>query len=380
MADLQQNFGAQLTDEVKTNIIDILDRYSEVWQTTRVACSKNFIYRIDTGNASPIVEPHRHFAPKTLEELKRLTRDLLQAGAVRRSNSNWLSQPVIVSKKDGSSRLCVDFRSLNAVTKADPFNAPDAAAVIRQLGHAKIFIVMDLKNSFNQMRIHPDDRCKTAFWTPLGQMEWLGVPFGLLNGTSALARWLYLNVIDLEGVAVYVDDIVIHADDETTLLKYFEAMMKRLAEIGAYINVTKCKFGVEEIEFLGFNIKGGRLTPPTESVKAINAIKLPYDTTTVRRFLGMVGYFRNFIKDFAKIAGPLYELLQKDVPFKMTDERIASFQELQKALTECPGLANPHHSWPYVLDTDASTTAIGACLMQLDEQKIGQSTNLKVSR
>ncbi|EZG42739.1 putative polyprotein [Gregarina niphandrodes] len=80
----------------------------------------------------------------------------------------------------------------------------------------------------------------------------------------------------------------------------------------------------------------------------------------------MVGYFRNFIKDFAKIAGPLYELLQKDVPFKMTDERIASFQELQKALTECPGLANPHHSWPYVLDTDASTTAIGACLMQLD--------------
>ncbi|EZG42965.1 putative enzymatic polyprotein, partial [Gregarina niphandrodes] len=198
-------------------------------------------------------------------------------------------------------------------------------------------------------------------------MEWLGVPFGLLNGTSALARWLYLNVIDLEGVAVYVDDIVIHADDETTLLKYFEAMMKRLHEIGAYINVTKCKFGVDEIEFLGFNIKGGRLTPPRESIKAINAIKLPHDTTTIRRFLGMVGYFRNFIKDFANIAGPLYELLQKEVTFKMTDERISAFHLLQKALSECPGLANPHPSWPYVLDTDASTTAIGACLMQLDE-------------
>ncbi|EZG42990.1 RNA-directed DNA polymerase [Gregarina niphandrodes] len=132
------------------------------------------LYRIDTGEATPIVEPHRHFAPKTLEELKRLTRELLEAGAIRRSTSNWLSQPVIVAKKDGSSRLCVDFRSLNAVTKSDPFNAPDAAAIIRQLGHSKLFVVMDLKNSFNQMKIHPDDRHKTAFWTPLGQMEWHG--------------------------------------------------------------------------------------------------------------------------------------------------------------------------------------------------------------
>ncbi|EZG42632.1 putative reverse transcriptase [Gregarina niphandrodes] len=141
---------------------------------------------------------------------------------------------------------------------------------------------MDLKNSFNQMKIHPDDRHKTAFWTPLGQMEWLGVPFGLSNGTSALARWLYLNVIDLEGIAVYVDDIVIHADDESTLLKYFEAMMKRLCEIGAHVNVGKCKFGIEEIEFLGFNIRAGKLTPPVESINAINAIKVPHDTTTIR--------------------------------------------------------------------------------------------------
>ncbi|EZG42692.1 putative retrotransposon, Ty3-gypsy subclass protein, partial [Gregarina niphandrodes] len=325
------------------------------------------LYRIDTGEATPIVEPHRHFAPKTLEELKRLTRELLEAGAIRRSTSNWLSQPVIVAKKDGSSRLCVDFRSLNAVTKSDPFNAPDAAAIIRQLGHSKLFVVMDLKNSFNQMKIHPDDRHKTAFWTPLGQMEWLGVPFGLLNGTSALARWLYLNVIDLEGIAVYVDDIVIHADDESTLLKYFEAMMKRLCEIGAHVNVGKCKFGIEEIEFLGFNIKAGKLTPPVESINAINAIKVPHDTTTIRRFLGMVGYFRSFIQGFAEIAGPLYELLQKDTTFKMTTERLNAFHQLQKALTECPTLTNPHPSWPYVLDTDASTTAIGACLMQMDD-------------
>ncbi|EZG42991.1 retroviral aspartyl protease, partial [Gregarina niphandrodes] len=193
LSDLKQNLGETLSDATKSRIVDILEKYSEAWKKTRVACSKNFVYRIDTGEATPIVEPHRHFAPKTLEELKRLTRELLEAGAIRRSTSNWLSQPVIVAKKDGSSRLCVDFRSLNAVTKSDPFNAPDAAAIIRQLGHSKLFVVMDLKNSFNQMKIHPDDRHKTAFWTPLGQMEWHGVPFGLLNGTSALARWLYLN-------------------------------------------------------------------------------------------------------------------------------------------------------------------------------------------
>ena len=366
--DLEATFDPSLNEEQREDILAVLNKHSEVWAKTKVACSKGHLYRIDTGAAPPVVSPHRHYSTKTIQELTRLTRELLEAGALRRSTSSWLSQPVLVTKKDGTSRLCVDFRNLNAVTISDPFQAPPAASVIAALGHAKVFIVMDLKNSFNQIKLHPDDAHKTAFWSPLGQMEWTCVAFGLLNGTSAMARFLYINLLGINGVAVYVDDIVIYADSVAEALKCLDQVLARLKEIGACVNVNKCRFGVKSMVFLGYHIDSGKVTPPQESINAIQNIKVPSDVTQVRRLLGMVGYFRHFIKDFALVAAPLYELLQKSEPFTMTETRIEAINQLKAKLLECPTLYNPHPDWEYVLDTDASTTAIGAVLMQQDPE------------
>lgn len=370
ITDVEACFDPSLDEHQREEIVKILKEYPSVWAKSKVACSKNHLYHIDTANSAPVVTPHRHYSPATLQEITTLTRQLLEAGAIRRSTSAWLSQPVLVRKKDGSPRLCVDYRPLNAVTVADPYQAPAASAVMATLGHASRFIQMDLKNSFNQVKLHPSDAHKTAFWTPMGQMEWTCVPFGLLNGTAAMARFLYVNLIDIDGVVVYVDDIVIYGDSVADILKKFRRVLKRLEEIGACINVKKCNFGSTMIEFLGYCIGAGVVLPPQESIKAIQNIKVPADTTQVRRFLGMIGYFRHFIKHFAVIAAPLYEVLHKDVPFQMSHERIKAINELKSLLAKSPQLTNPHPDWEYVLDTDASTTAIGAVLLQRDQQGI----------
>ena len=307
-------------------------------------------------------------SPAEQDELKLQLADLLDKGFIRPSKSPYASPILFVRKKDGSLRMCVDYRGLNKVTIRDKYPLPRIDELLDRLANARVFSKLDLRSGYNQIRVADADVQKTAFSSRYGLYEFLVLPFGMSNAPATFMRMM--NGIFADGldqfVQTFLDDILVYSDDIDSHLDHLRSVLQTLRDKKLYAKMSKCIFQADEIEFLGHTISARGIATDAGKVKAISDWPKPQDISAVRSFLGLAGYYQRFIKGFAEIAAPLTNLTRKDTDFVWKQEQQSAFENLKHAMSMAPVLLIPDSDKPFVLETDASGFAIGAVLSQED--------------
>ncbi|KAG8492547.1 hypothetical protein CXB51_009994 [Gossypium anomalum] len=318
-------------------------------------------------------------APAELRELKTQLQELLDKGFIRPSMSPWGAPVLFVKKKDGSLRLCIDYRQLNKVTVKNKYPLPRIDNLFDQLKGAAVFSKIDLRSGYYQLKVKECDVPKTAFRTWYGHYEFLVMPFGLTNAPAAfmdLMNQIFQSYLD-RFVVVFIDDILIYSKTESEHAQHLRVVLQILREKQLYAKFSKCEFWLHKVGFLGHivSVDGIRVDP--SKVSAVINWKTPKNVTEVRSFLGLAGYYRQFVKDFSLIASPITRLLQKNVEFVWSDDCQRSFDQLKKMLTEAPVLTQPESGMPYVVYSDASLNGLGCVLMQSGKVVAYASRQLK---
>lgn len=315
---------------------------------------------------TPPCKPPYRMAPAELEELRIQLDDLLDKGFIEPAVSPYGSPVLFVKKKDGSRRLCVDFRALNKLTIRNRYPIPFIDDLFDALVNAKFFSKMDLNSGYHQIRIQPADRMKTAFRTRYGHFQWRVLPFGLTNAVETfqtLMQSVFKDCLD-RFVIVYLDDILVYSKTAKEHLEHLRHVLGLLRDHYLYAKLTKCEFMVQTIDFLGHRISNNQLMTDPEKIVAIKNWPTPTNVKQIQSWLGITGYYRRFIRSYGEIALPLTKLIHKTATFQWTMDQQKSFEALKNALTTQPVLLLPDLSKTFTLTTDASKHSVGAVLQQ----------------
>ncbi|XP_025116167.1 uncharacterized protein LOC112577326 [Pomacea canaliculata] len=306
------------------------------------------------------------------ESLKKDIEEMLRLGIIRESKSPYASPVVVVRKKDGSNRVCVDFRKLNKLTHLDPEPMPTPADLFRQLSGDRFFTKIDLSKGYWQVTIPEEDIQKTAFVTPDGVYEFLRMPFGMKNSGATLRRGLKKILDDLEGIVHYSDDILVHTQTWEDHLRVIRVLLDRIVENNLTARPSKCILGTEDVDFIGHRLKSGVKGVHEDNVKKVRDAPRPQNKKQLRSFLGLASFYREYMPHFAAVTAPLTDLLKKGQPNSLEwgEAQERAFVTVKTFLTSDPVLQLPDPSKMYVLSTDASDTGIGAVLMQEHEGKL----------
>ena len=310
----------------------------------------DFPIELVPGTAPISRAPYRMSASE-LAELKKQLAELLDKGFIRPSASPWGAPVLFVKKKDGSLRLCIDYRQLNQMTVKNRYPLPRIDDLFDQLQGAAVFSKIDLRSGYYQLRVRPEDVPKTAFRTRYGHFEFLVMPFGLTNAPAAfmdLMNRVFQPYLD-RFVIVFIDDILVYSRSEAEHVEHLRIVLRILRERQLYAKFDKCEFWLSQIHFLGHVVSRDGVAVDPSKVEAVLRWERPKNATEFRSFLGLAGYYRRFIEGFAKIAFPLTKLTRKAVRFVWNEACEASFQELKKRLTTAPVLALPDDQGGFVV-------------------------------
>jgi hypothetical protein len=316
------------------------------------------------GSSPPNKAVYR-MSPAELEELRKQLRELINRGLIRHSTSPYGSPIIFVKKKDGTFRLCVDYRALNNITVKNRYPLPRIDDLLDKLHGATVFTKIDLASGYHQLRLAEADIPKSAFRTRYGHFEYTVLPFGMCNAPATFMRLMHdvlMPHLD-DFVIVYLDDICVYSKSKEDHLVHLGKVLALLRQHQLYAKPSKCEFGVDHINFLGHIISGHGIATDPAKVKAVLDWPELTSAKEVLQFKGLVGFYKRFIKDFSKIAASL-TALTGNVPFKWGEEERASFQALKKAITSAPVLAAPDFSKPFTVTCDASKYAVGGVLSQ----------------
>ena len=324
--------------------------------------------RIENNNQSPIYTPPYRKSEAERNYLKDEINSMLKAGIIRKSRSPWSSPVVVVPKKGGKKRLCIDYRKLNNVTITEKWPIPNILDILDRFKGSTWFSALDLKSGYWQIKMDPDSIEKTAFTTPDGHYEFLRLPFGLKNAPADFSRIMNIVLGDLPFVEVYLDDITVHSTTLEQHIENLKVVFKRLKEANLKINAEKCSWCAKSIKVLGHIVSKDQVMMDPEKIAAIKEREPPKNLKQLQSFLGLCNYYRRFIKDFSKIAQPMFSLCIKNVKFEWSKECHESFDQLKSSLVSYPILRLADVSKDFKLYTDASGYAIGAILAQVDEK------------
>lgn len=327
--------------------------------------------RIILTDDEPIHQRPRRLARQESLEVEAEVQKLMKQGIIVPSNSEYASPIVPVRRKNGNIRLCVDYRQINKKTIKDRYPLPIIEDQLERLRDAKIFSTIDLKNGFHHIDVNPKSRKYTSFVTQAGQYEFTKTPFGLSNGPAIFQRFIDKIFKDLERqgiVLTFIDDLIIPARCKEEAFNHLKLVLQRASEFGLEINWSKCQFLRTDITYLGYQVSNNEIRPSETKIKDVLRYPEPKSKKALQSFLGLTGYFRKFIKDYAKIAKPLSDLIKKENEFKMEAEQKIAVAILKKRLTENPVLKIYNPLSETELHTDASQDGYGAILLQKDPE------------
>ncbi|XP_060216861.1 uncharacterized protein LOC132644288 [Lycium barbarum] len=317
------------------------------------------------GAKPPAMTPYR-MAPPELEELRKQLKELLESGHIRPSKAPFGAPVLFQKKKEGTLRLCIDYRAHNKVTVKNKYPIPLIVDLFDRLGQAKVFTKMDLQKGYYQVRIAEGDESKTTCVTRYGAFEWLVMPFGLTNAPATfctLMNKLFHPFLD-QFVVIYLDDIVVYSNSLEEHLKHLRTVFQVLRENDLCVKQEKCTFAQPQVQFLGHTISQGEIRMDSDKVSAIQDWKTPTTVTELRSFLVLANYYRRFILGYSAIAAPLTDMLKKGREWKWTPLCQEAFEGLKGAIVKEPILALPDFTKVFEVHTDASDFAIGGVLMQ----------------
>ncbi|KAF5790284.1 putative nucleotidyltransferase, Ribonuclease H [Helianthus annuus] len=318
-------------------------------------------------------------APLELKELKEQLQELLELGFIRPSVSPWGAPVLFMKKKDGSMRLCIDYRELNKITIRNRYPLPRIDDLFDQLQGAKCFSKIDLRSGYHQLKIKDSDIPKSAFRTRYGHYEFLVMPFGLTNAPAVfmdLMNRVFHEFLD-KFVIVFIDDILVYSKSKEEHEYHLRTVLEILRQKKLYAKFSKCEFWLNQVAFLGHVVSAEGISMDPAKVEAITKWPTPTSVTEVRSFLGLAGYYRRFVEGFSTIALPLTQLLRKGVKYAWNDDREKSFQELKKRLVSAPILTLPSGTGGYQIYSDASKKGLGCVLMQHNKVIAYASRQLK---
>ncbi|XP_050133164.1 uncharacterized protein LOC126609229 [Malus sylvestris] len=309
--------------------------------------------------------PYR-MAPAELRELKIQLQELIDKGFIQPSSSPWGAPVLFVRKKDGTLRLCIDYRQLNRVTIKNRYPLPRIDDLFDQLKGACVFSKIDLRSRYYQLKIKDEDVHKTAFRTRYGHYEFLVMPFGLTNAPAAFMRLMnevFQEYLD-KFVIVFIDDILVYSKSKSDHIRHLNLVLRKLREHRLYAKFSKCQFWLDQVAFLGHVVSAQGIQVDPQKIAAVENWEQPRTVTEVRSFLGLAGYYRRFVQDFSMIALPLTKLTRKDVKFEWDESCEQSFQQLKYCLTHAPVLVLPDDNGNFEIYSDASLNGLGCVLMQ----------------
>ena len=341
-----------------------------------IGCTDVTEYDIELLDHKPFKERFRCIAPPLVEDVRQHIQEMLDGGAIHPSQSPWCNAVVLVRKKDGSLRFCIDFRHLNAKTKKDSYPLPQMQETMESMVGAWYFSCMDLKSGFWQVKMSEKARQYTAF-TPgsMGVYEFLRMPYGLCNAPATFQRLMQncLGELNLTYALIYLDDVIVYSHTEEEHLTRLRAMFERFRESGLKLKPSKCNFFRTEINYLGHTVSAKGMEPGVDGIKAIAEMAPPRTYMGIRQFLGATGYFRRFIKGYANIAKLLNDLLSgansklKGCFVRLPLAAVVAFEELKLKCITAPVLTFADFHKPFLLETDTSGDGLGAVLSQKQE-------------
>jgi hypothetical protein len=328
----------------------------------------------------PISKAPYRMAPLELKEFKKQLQELLDKGFIRPSVSPWGAPVLFVKKKDGSMRLCINYRELNKVTIKNKYSLPRIDDLFDQLHGSQVFSKIDLRSSYHQLKIKEDDIQKTAFRTRYGHYEFLVMPFRLTNASVPFMDMMnrtFRKFVD-RCVVVFIDDILIYLKSREEQEEHLSTVLSILRKQKLFAKFKKCEFWLEEVTFLGHVISKEGISVDPSKVEAVVNWARPTSVHEIQSFLGLAGYYRRFVEGFSKLAAPLTKLTKKNEAFIWSEDCERSFQELKHRLVSAPVLTLPSETGGFVIYSDASYKGLGCVLMQNGKVIAYASRQLKV--
>ena len=368
---LLREIDESVDNSTRCRLQNLLYRHGDVFSRDEYDLGRATMvkHRIDTGINRPFRQPLRrqpaHLLPIIDEQLQEMQRQ----GIIRPAQSEWGSNLVVVKKKDGSLRFCVDYRQLNERTIKDAYPLPRIDDCLDTLGGSTWFSTMDLRSGYHQVALDSRDAEKTTFVTRRGTFAFNVMPFGLCNAPATFQRLMDCTMAGLnyEICLLYLDDIIVFSRDLDTHINRLDMVLDRLKQANLKLKPSKCCLLQRKVEFLGYKVSAGGIETDTRKVEAVVNWPTPSKLKEVRGFLGLCSYYRRFVEKFSEIAAPMHALQKKGAPFIWSDDCQKSFQMLKEKLTEAPILTLPRDQGMFILDTDASNHGIGAVLSQIQD-------------
>ncbi|GJU15675.1 putative reverse transcriptase domain-containing protein, partial [Tanacetum coccineum] len=338
-------------------------------------------FQIDlVPGAAPVARAPYRLAPSEMKELSEQLKELSDKGFIRPSSSPWGAPVLFVKKKDGSFRMCIDYRELNKLTVKNRYPLPRIDDLFDQLQGSSVYSKINLRSGYHQLRVREEDIPKTAFRTRYGHYEFQVMPFGLTNAPAVFMDLMnrvckpYLD----KFVIVFIDDILIYSKNKQEHEEHLKLILELLKKEELYAKFSKCEFWIPKVQFLGHVIDSQGIHVDPAKIESIKDWASPKSPTEIRQFLGLAGYYRRFIEGFSKIAKPMTKLTQKKVKFEWGDKQETAFQLIKQKLCSAPILALPEGSEDFIVYCDASKKGLGVVLMQREKVIAYASRQLKI--
>lgn len=362
--------NTQLTRAQGLELDDVVKEFGEIFSDEPGRCKVgSHSIRIQQGAKPAKSYPYK--VPMALrDEVDRQVTQLLEWDFIYPVDSAFAHPVVCVAKKDGSVRMCVDYRQLNAITESDSFPMGNVAELLYSVANARYISLLDMTRGYWQIALDPSSRKYTAFATPRGLYAWRVMPYGLKNSAATFQR--VMNEVlkeHVQYVCTYIDDVAVYSQTWDEHICHLRGVLTTLAEVGLTVNPEKCKFAQPRVKYLGHVVGSGTHSPDPERVAAIMELSPPETKRDIRSVLGMFNYYRDYIPEYSRLVLPLTALTNKRIPNRIPWNEAAdeSFSRVKEALCSVPELAAPDYKKEFTVTTDASEYAVGACLSQTIE-------------